>query len=161
MSDYLLFQLEARRFGIPLKETREIVRVEKLLSLPGCPDFISGFLNIRDRAVAVIDLSRHFGLTSQAMDARGFVIVVRVGSLILGLQVSQVLDIFSVRSSSLQPWEETAAAFSRAVVVTGIVQQAGESVLLLDLDKLLSDEDCHRLLSGGLQPAGVSRIREA
>jgi len=85
---FLIFGLGEQSFGLPAGAVDEVVRLpEKLTRLPRSPAFIEGVVNLRGRAIPVIDQRRRFG--GEASPDRGrLAIVVRLGT----LQAAFVVD---------------------------------------------------------------------
>ena len=57
---YLTVVLDHESYGIPVLKVREIIRLQKITSIPQMPAFVKGVINLRGRVVPVIDLRTKF-----------------------------------------------------------------------------------------------------
>jgi purine-binding chemotaxis protein CheW len=95
----LLFKLGGERFGLPLEAVDEVRRLPgELTRLPRAPAFVRGVMNMRDRAVPVIDQGERFGTAS---GARRHLIVASAGALQAAFLVEAVLGVVAVAESAL------------------------------------------------------------
>jgi purine-binding chemotaxis protein CheW len=58
---YLTFPIGAELYAVPVLETSEVLGHQESTPIPGAPTWIHGLLNIRGKAVPVIDLATKFG----------------------------------------------------------------------------------------------------
>lgn len=147
--EYVLFKMAGRRFGVPITQVREVVKVSAVGVLPQAPDFISGVMTVRRHSVAVFDLSKRLGIpTDAAHSTVGHVLVSRVSGLILGVLVDEVADIRMIADSNVDAAAKVMdARYYADAAVTAIAQQDDGSVILLDFDRLL-DTESHGRISG-------------
>jgi len=70
-SQFALFSLGGRDFGIEVGNVKEIVRLKKTIRPPDCPPFLEGFINLRNIVVPVLDLRNRFSLpASGSLEAK-------------------------------------------------------------------------------------------
>ncbi|MEW5958012.1 MAG: chemotaxis protein CheW [Chloroflexota bacterium] len=62
----LTFQVGGQTYGLPVANVVRIIEMVTITPLPGAPEPIEGIINLRGKAVSVIDLRRRFGLPRQA-----------------------------------------------------------------------------------------------
>ncbi|MBI5237981.1 MAG: purine-binding chemotaxis protein CheW [Deltaproteobacteria bacterium] len=87
---FIRFKLADREFGIDIKNVREVVRTRAIEPVQGSPEFIEGFVVLRELRVPVIDLRKRFGFDAKAAQT---LIIVSVSSRIAGLAVDSVMDV--------------------------------------------------------------------
>jgi purine-binding chemotaxis protein CheW len=61
----LHFHLGSNAFAFRLDAVKEVVPMAKLIQLPGSPDLLGGFLNLRGRVVPVLRLGLLFGVAAE------------------------------------------------------------------------------------------------
>lgn len=122
----LMFKLSGERFGLPLEAVDEVRRLPgKLTRLPKAPPFVLGVMNLRDRAVPVVDQGRRFGATP----ALGrHLIVASSGALQAAFLVEAVLGVVPVPQSALA---EMPALGSDRVVEHVVNRADGDSLALI------------------------------
>ena len=59
---YLSFKLAGEWFAIPVSQVREILELGPLTSVPGAPVYVRGVVNVRVKAVPVVELRVKLGL---------------------------------------------------------------------------------------------------
>jgi len=88
MQKFTIFKIGDEIFGIGIERVVEILKVQKIFTLPGLPDFLSGVMSVRGNVVPIIDLRRRFGLKPSGKKER--IIVVRYGKEKIGFLVDDI-----------------------------------------------------------------------
>ena len=65
---YVTMRIEQQLFGIPVKNVRDVLRQQKITSIPLSAAEVAGSLNLRGRIVTVINLRRRLRLVEKEMD---------------------------------------------------------------------------------------------
>jgi purine-binding chemotaxis protein CheW len=136
MQSFLTFSLCGEEFGLPLLRSREIVRVGEITRIPEAPPHVRGVLNLRGRVLPVVELRTRLGMPAAPLTARSRVIVVEALGRLFGLLVDRVSRIVKIADDSIQPAPRE-ALFGNPDDVTGIAPMGDESIILLDVDKIL------------------------
>jgi purine-binding chemotaxis protein CheW len=149
---FLIFRLGAQSFGLPAMAVDEIVRLpDTLTRLPRAPGFVEGVMNLRGRAIPVIDQRRRFGEDgSPGLSRRA--IVVRLGALQAAFVVDEVTRIHRVASDHIAPAPDISdrtRIFDRTAMMDD-----GSIVLLIEPAELLDGTE--RDLLGALQSDPIS-----
>lgn len=149
-SDWVVFDCDGHRFGVPVDRVREIVRGRSAVRLPGCGRDVSGLVNLRGRILTVIDLGAALGLGAAADTAGHRVLVVEHGVRRVGVAVGRVLGLASPQAARRSPIgeeiERAGLAVPPAVLdalgaagdhVVGIGEWDGAPFIALDPDAIL------------------------
>jgi len=97
---FVVFRLGEETYGLPIEAVDEIVRLpETLTRVPGAPAFVAGVMNLRGRALPLIDQRRRFDVSAKG--ERGRVIVVTVSQLQVGFIVDNVSEILRVPATQV------------------------------------------------------------
>jgi len=101
---YLVVRSGETLFGLPLLDTREVSKVQKVTTLPDVPSIVSGVTNIRGKMVILVDLSRLIGLTrvNQNPDAERFMVIIEDENFTVGLVVDEIERVQSFNESEIQ-----------------------------------------------------------
>lgn len=67
-TEFLVFEVDAVRYGIVLADVREVVRAVLITPLPDAPAVIEGVIDVRGEIVPVYDLRLRFGRPPRALD---------------------------------------------------------------------------------------------
>lgn len=138
------FILDEETYGVPITQVREIVAWAAPIRVPDAPPWIEGLIDLRGQLVPVIDLRRRFRLPPTPPLPTRCVIVVTIGSDVLGLQVDAVKEVAFMQTVDQLP---TAAASVRSHFITGVarIREGSPLVLLLDMDRLLTADEIELL----------------
>jgi purine-binding chemotaxis protein CheW len=92
MSGYLIFDIGGHELAAPLAEVREVVRVDRLDSLPGLEPPITGLMQLRGSPLPVADLRRAEVSANEAGDV---VLLAMADGSLLGVAVDNVVAVVS------------------------------------------------------------------
>ena len=140
---YLTVVLDNEAYGIAVLKVREIIRLQKITSVPQMPDFVKGVINLRGRVIPVIDLRIKFGLKSEYA-ARTCIVVVQVKlpneQLIqMGLIVDSVEEVVNLPAEEIEPTPEFGTTVDTSYLL-GMAKVKGQVKTLLDIDRVVAPE---------------------
>jgi purine-binding chemotaxis protein CheW len=150
---FVVFRLGRETYGLPIGAVDEIVQLpERLTRVPGAPEFVAGVMNLRGKALPLIDQRRRFESATES--AGGRVIVSTVGELRAGFIVDSVSEILRVPASAV-----TAAPSmpgDGVKVFDRIAATDGGMVLVVDPKELL--DRAERDLLKNFKPAAGTAV---
>jgi len=142
-AQYLTFELAGEDYGVDILRVQEIRGWDVVTRVPNTPLYVKGVLNLRGAIVPIFDLRERFELSRQEYTKDTVVIVLRVngdtGIRIMGVIVDAVSDVLDANSSGLV----NAPDFGSRVTtefIAGLVSAGDKMVMLLDVDKLLGQD---------------------
>ena len=139
-SQYVTFTLGGEVYGIPILKLNEIIAYQPLTVIPNVPAFIKGVLNLRGTVVPVIDLRGRFHMEAKVYDQYTVIMILDVFGRILGLIVDSVSDVVTFNKDDLRPRPNFSTKIS-IQFIQGMGVKDNRFVILLGVDKLLSDEE--------------------
>jgi len=131
----LTFELDEQRFGLPMADVQEVVRVAAFARLPKAPQVIEGVLNFRGAAVPVLDIRARFGLPPRAVQTSDHLVVARAGKRMAAIRVDRVSDLIEVAAKDI---EDVTAVTPHTSYVAGVLKLPGDIVLIHDLSTFLN-----------------------
>lgn len=135
-TDYVTFYVGDVLLGIDINSVDEINRHVEVTPVPHSPPFVCGVFNLRGDVVTAVDLHVILGISQETNDATRTVIV-RSKDEQIGLRVSRIADVVTVRSDSVDPVPPNFnSADSR--LFRGVFKMDKELLNLLDVDVALS-----------------------
>ena len=137
-TEYLSFRIGDSEYSVEIMSVREIRGWTRTTSLPHAPHFVRGVINLRGTVLPVVDLALRLGLDASEPEERNVIIVVDVGSRVMGLRVDAVSDILAFSDDQLQPPPEMTSK-SRFVRALTILDE--RMVRILDLEAVLPSND--------------------
>lgn len=135
-TEYLSFRIGDSEYSVDIMSVREIRGWTRTTSLPHAPHFVRGVINLRGTVLPVVDLALRLGLDASDPEDRNVIIVVDVGSRVMGLRVDAVSDILSFSPDQLQQPPEMATN-SRTPFVSALTILEDRMVRVLDLGAVL------------------------
>lgn len=140
------FSIDEEEFGVNILKVQEIIRIMEITRVPRSPEFVEGVINLRGRVILIVDLRRRFGLAAIAHDKDTRIIVIELNSLVVGFIVDAVSEVLRIPADTVEPTPPVAAGVD-SEYISGVGKLQDRLLILLDLDKLLTAEDLHRLNS--------------
>lgn len=140
------FSIDEEEFGVNILKVQEIIRIMEITRVPRSPEFVEGVINLRGRVIPIVDLRRRFGLAAIAHDKDTRIIVIELNSLVVGFIVDAVSEVLRIPADTVEPTPPVAAGVD-SEYISGVGKLQDRLLILLDLDKLLTAEDLHRLNS--------------
>jgi len=138
------FLIENEEFGVDILNVQEIIRPVDITRVPNAPAFVEGVINLRGRIVPVVDLRKRFNLPRRERDKNSRIIVVELSDKIVGFMVDAVREVLRVDAGVIEPPPELAIGID-AHYITGVAKLDDRLLILLDLERILTDEEKHRL----------------
>ena len=137
-TDYVTFYVGDVLIGIDITGVDEINRHVEVTPVPHAPPFVCGVFNLRGDVVTAVDLHVILGISQDASDAaRTRTVIVRSKDEQIGLRVSRIADVVTVRSDAVDPVPPNfSSADSR--FFQGVFKMENELLNLLDVDAALS-----------------------
>ncbi|MGD7034479.1 chemotaxis protein CheW [Methylotuvimicrobium buryatense] len=137
---WVTFRLGDEKYGINVMQVQEVLRVAEIAPVPGAPSYVLGIINLRGNVVTVIDTRNRFGLMSKETDDNSRIVIIETESHIIGILVDSVAEVVELRSSDI----ETAPNVGNedtSRYIQGVTSRDNELLILVDLNKFLSDEE--------------------
>ncbi len=141
---YLTFNLAGEDYGIDILRVQEIRGWEEATRLPNAPDYVKGVVNIRGTIVPVYDLRQKFNLEFKEYTQNTVVIVIKVACKgqykSKGIVVDAVSDVLHGAYIDITQSPD----FGEEMVthaISGLATFEKKMVVLLDVDRLLEDEE--------------------
>lgn len=138
------FSLKDDLYAVDIMRIKEIIRPQKLTSLPQSPPFIDGVINLRGSVIPVVDLRKRFDMTPREATASTRLLIVRLSSQTLGLVVDDVTEVISVPVKDIMP-PPTVSDKMVANHLLGVCLSGDVLVMLLDIDRLLTTNEVSAL----------------
>lgn len=138
MRKFTVFRISDEYFGIAIERVAEILKVQKVFTLPGMPAFLSGVMNVRGVIIPLIDLRKRFGM--QPSGKKEKIILVRFGEEKVGFLVDEIKEILSLDAGEITNPPSIFKGF-KTEYLTGLGKKGDRIIILLNIDNLLSSEE--------------------
>lgn len=138
--EFLAFKLGQEEYGIDILRVQEIRSFEQPTRMANAPAYILGVVNLRGVIVPIVDMRIKFNLEKVAYDAFTVVIVLNIGSQVVGMVVDGVSDVITLAPEQLRPAPEFSSAIGSDYLLA-IGSLENRMLILLDIEKLMSNSD--------------------
>ncbi|MCE9680042.1 chemotaxis protein CheW [Shewanella sp. AS1] len=141
---WVTFRLDNETYGINVMQVQEVLRYTEIAPVPGAPDYVLGIINLRGNVVTVIDTRSRFGLGSADINDATRIVIIEAEKQVIGILVDSVAEVVYLHSSDIDNAPNVGTEES-AKFIQGVSNRENELLILVDLDKLLSDDEWSEL----------------
>ncbi|MBU2115016.1 MAG: chemotaxis protein CheW [Gammaproteobacteria bacterium] len=143
---WVTFKLQEETYGINVMQVQEVLRYTEIAPVPGSPDYVLGIINLRGNVVTVIDTRSRFGLSPADVTDNSRIVIIEAEKQVLGIMVDSVAEVVYLKGSEVDTAPNVGTDES-ARFMQGVSNRDGELLILVDLNKLLSDEEWEEIRS--------------
>jgi len=133
------FHVGSEEFGLEILRVQEIIRIRPLTRVPNSAAFVEGVINLRGKVLPIIALRRCFGLEDRRHDQQTRIVVVEVNGNVLGFIVDSVSEVLRIPVETIEPPPRLGRVERQ--YVSGVGKLDDRLLILLDLDRLMSDAE--------------------
>jgi purine-binding chemotaxis protein CheW len=141
----LVFRVASEELGLDISCVREVLRQQKIYTLPKTPDFIEGVINLRGHIVPLIDLRKRLHAKKSEEEPNKRIIICRVNQFILGLTVNSLKEIIALSREEIKPIPEMVSMQMEANVISGIARIGERIIAILDLEQIVTKKEVTEL----------------
>lgn len=137
---WVTFRLDNETYGINVMQVQEVLKHSEIAPVPGAPNYVMGIINLRGNVVTVIDTRDRFGLSPGEVTDNTRVVIIEADEQVVGIMVDAVAEVVYLKQSEI----ETAPNVGNddtAKFIQGVCHKNDELLILVELEKLLSDEE--------------------
>jgi purine-binding chemotaxis protein CheW len=145
-SQYLTFRLAGEEYGVEILRVQEIKGYVPITPIPNTPGYIKGVMNLRGTIVPVVDLRTKLAMAESAVNQFTVIIVVTVGTKVMGMIVDAVSDVLDIPLADIRPTPDFGASVD-ARFIHGMAKAGDKLVVLLDIERVLGGDDVAALVA--------------
>ncbi len=140
VTQWVTFRLADETYGVNVMQVQEVLRISEIAPVPGAPDYVLGIINLRGHVVSVLDTRRRLELPDKPTDDASRIIIIELESQTIGILVDSVAEVEDVRTAQIDTapgvGSEDASRY-----ISGVVSRKDDLLILLDVHRLLSEEE--------------------
>ncbi len=137
---WVTFKLDNETYGIRVMQVQEVLRVSEIAPVPGAPDYVMGIINLRGNVVTVINTRSRFGLPLTENDDSTRIVILESDDNVVGILVDSVAEVVDLKRDQVETSPNVGNDES-SKYIEGVATLEGELLILIDINKLLSDEE--------------------
>jgi purine-binding chemotaxis protein CheW len=139
---YIIFKLAEERYGVPVLDVREIIRMADIRPMPMMPDYVKGVINLRGKVIPIVDLRLKLAMEPVAYTDRMCIIVVDVashaGSTRIGITTDAVMEVADIKESIIVDTPSFGNKVDTSYII-GMAKMTEGVTTLLDIEKVISN----------------------
>ena len=144
MLQWVTFRLDNETYGINVMQVQEVLRYSEIAPVPGAPSYVLGIINLRGNVVTVIDTRQRFGLDSAEITDNTRIVIIEADKQVVGILVDSVAEVVYLRQSEIETAPHVGNDES-AKFIQGVCNKNGELLILVELDKMMTEEEWSEL----------------
>ncbi|ROQ19971.1 purine-binding chemotaxis protein CheW [Marinimicrobium koreense] len=137
---WVTFRLEGETYGINVMQVQEVLRYSEIAPVPGAPPYVLGIINLRGNVVTVIDTRHRFGLADGEVTDNTRIVIIETDNHVIGIMVDSVAEVVYLNQSEIETAPNVGNEES-AKFIQGVCHKNDELLILIDLNKLLTNEE--------------------
>lgn len=137
---YAVFLINGEEFGLDIEKISIIEPMPRVFKIPNTPDYIEGLANIRGKVHTIFNLRKRFHLPCPEFTEDTKVIIAKASDSIIGLIIDGIREIVSIDDSQYEPVPKALSSV-KDKFLTGTAKIGDRLILLVDLEKVIKDED--------------------
>ena len=141
---YLTFVLAGEEYGIGILKVKEIIGIMAITTVPQTPEYMKGVINLRGKVIPVVDLRLKFGMEAIDYTEKTCIIVVEIASngqnVMIGVLVDSVSEVLNIKGSDIEDTPSFGNHLNTDYIL-GMAKTGGKVKILLDIDKVLSNNE--------------------
>lgn len=143
---FLTFAVGNENYGIEIKNVTEIIGIQEITGIPELPIYVKGIINLRGKIIPVMDVRLKFKKEAIPYNDRTCIIVIEIMELSIGLIVDNVAEVLNIEDENIDVPPDVKTGFSNRYI-SGIGKVGNSVKLILDCDKLLSQDELESIVS--------------
>ncbi len=137
---YVIFKLCGEEYGVEISNVQEITEYRQSTKVPNVPDFIEGVINLRGNITPIISLKKRFNLEEGEMTQNNRIIIINLKDKHIGFIVDDASQVLTMDEKQIENPPEILTGIDRQYI-TGIGKVEEKIIIMLDLEKILTDEE--------------------
>jgi purine-binding chemotaxis protein CheW len=137
---WVTFHLAGETYGVNVMQVQEVLRYTEIAPVPGAPHYVIGIINLRGNVVTVIDTRNRFGLSPGDITDNTRIVIIEADKNVVGILVDSVAEVVYLRQSEIETAPNVGNEES-AKFIQGVCHKNNELLILIELDKFITDEE--------------------
>jgi purine-binding chemotaxis protein CheW len=138
--EYLLYTLGPEEYAIDILKVQEIRGYEAPTTIANAPGFLKGVINLRGTIVPIVDLRIKFNVGTADYTPFTVVIILNIGSRVVGIVVDSVSDVTLLRQEQIRPAPDFAATVDTKYI-NGLCTLDERMLIVVDIERLMLSQE--------------------
>jgi purine-binding chemotaxis protein CheW len=143
-NQYITFKLGNELFAIVVDQVREVLEVSTITRVPTAPDYMRGVVNVRGKAIPVVDMRLRFGLSPIQETVNTRVVVMELvldgEAMVLGGMADSVHEVIEISATEINPPPRIAMRW-KTEFIQGMARRGEDFIIILDVNAVFATEE--------------------
>ena len=143
-NQYITFKLGNELFAIVVDQVREVLEVSTITRVPTAPDYMRGVVNVRGKAIPVVDMRLRFGLPQIQETVNTRVVVMELvldgEAMVLGGMADSVHEVIEISATEINPPPRIAMRW-KTEFIQGMARRGEDFIIILDVNAVFATEE--------------------
>lgn len=143
-AQYITFKLGDELFAIDVAQVREVLELTLVTRVPTAPPYLRGVVNVRGKAVPVVDLRMKFGLPATPDTLASRIVVMELDldgeATVVGGIADSVHEVIELEAAQIEPPPRIAMRW-RTELIKGMGRRGDEFIIILNIGAVFSLAD--------------------
>lgn len=143
-AQYITFKLGDELFAINVAQVREVLELPLITKVPTSPAYMRGVVNVRGKAIPVVDLRLKFGLPSASDTVNSRIVVLELDldgeSTVVGGIADSVHEVIELEPEQINPPPRIAMRW-RTELIQGMGRRGDEFIIILDINRVFASSE--------------------
>lgn len=150
-NQYLTFTLGQEVFAFDIASVREVLEYTTITKMPRTSEYVRGIINLRGRAVPVVDVRLKFGMPETERTVNTCIIIVELtvggAQTVLGALTDSVREVMDIEPADIEPAPRMGTSI-QTDLIHGIGKTAAGFIIILDINRVFSEDELAGILTG-------------
>lgn len=142
----VVFKLDKEEYGIDIMNVKEIGPYQEPVKVPNTPNFIEGIVNYRGDVIPIVNLKKRFNLNELNVNKNTRVIVINIKTKQVGFVVDEASQTVRFEEKDIEMAPDIISNVD-SDYITGVGKKDDRLILLIDLEKVLTDTEKQKIES--------------
>lgn len=154
-AQYITFKLGDEFFAINVAQVREVLELSLITKVPTAPVYMRGVVNVRGKAIPVVDLRLKFGLPPVPDTVNSRIVVMELEldgeTTVVGGIADSVHEVIELESGQVNPPPRIAMRW-RTELIQGMGRRGDDFIIILDIKQVFASDAAALVESASLSP---------
>ncbi len=139
-NQFVIFRLAEERYAVDILNVGGISEFRDVTKVPNAPYFIDGIINLRGDIIPIVNLKKRFNIPEKEADSDTRIIINNIRGKDIGFVVDEASQVIKIDDADIEEAPDIIKGADRQYI-SGVGKVADHIVILLNLEKILSDEE--------------------
>lgn len=139
-NQFVIFRLGDEKYAVDILNVGGISEFREVTKVPNAPVFIDGIINLRGDIIPIVNLKKRFNIPERTVDSDTRIIINNIKGKDIGFIVDEASQVIKIDDADIEDAPDIIKGADRQYI-SGVGKVNDQIVILLNLEKILSEEE--------------------